>query len=174
MSAVSRSERLRPPLMHAFRKAHASRDARGGSQTGDADHRRPASTTFTEHALREQVGLNIEALMNTANLASSLPLGAFHEVERSILNYGLPDIVHRFASESSIGDIRDDIRMALEIYEPRLVAQTIRVTLDEGESGRLSVRFRVQADLICEPVEVPVEFIADLELDTGAVSVKRR
>jgi type VI secretion system protein ImpF len=35
------------------------------------------------------------------------------------------------------------------------------------------MRFVVRADLMCEPLNVPVEFVADLELDSGNISVGR-
>jgi type VI secretion system protein ImpF len=35
------------------------------------------------------------------------------------------------------------------------------------------VRFVVRADLHCEPLNVPVQFVADLELDSGAITVSR-
>lgn len=175
MSAVSRPERLRPPLMYAFRQAHGGRDARRRSPPEGGERVPPARASITEHELRKQVGLDIEVLMNSVNLSSTVSIEAFPEVLQSIVNYGLPAIVHRFAEEAAMGDIQNEIRTALETFEPRLVAQTIRVTLDADAGHQQSaVRFRVEADLVCEPVNVPVEFIADLELDTGKVSVGRR
>jgi len=37
----------------------------------------------------------------------------------------------------------------------------------------LKIRFIVRADLTCEPVNVPVEFIADV-IDTGKILINRR
>ena len=31
----------------------------------------------------------------------------------------------------------------------------------------------VRADLICDPVNVPVEFVADVELDSGKIKINR-
>jgi type VI secretion system protein ImpF len=35
------------------------------------------------------------------------------------------------------------------------------------------VRFLVRADLLCEPLNVSVEFVADLELDSGTITLSR-
>ena len=52
--------------------------------------------------------------------------------------------------------------------------QTIRVAkASEFDEAELRVRFVVHADLLCEPLNVPVEFVADLELDSGNVTVSR-
>ena len=34
------------------------------------------------------------------------------------------------------------------------------------------LRFMVRAEMFCDPINVPVEFIADVELDTGKISVE--
>ena len=41
------------------------------------------------------------------------------------------------------------------------------------DADELKVRFVVQADLRCEPVNVPVEFVADVELETGKIQINR-
>jgi len=37
----------------------------------------------------------------------------------------------------------------------------------------LKIRFVVQADLRCEPVNVPVEFVADVDVDGNAIEINR-
>jgi type VI secretion system protein ImpF len=37
----------------------------------------------------------------------------------------------------------------------------------------LKLRFVVQADLRCDPLNVPVEFIADVDLDSGGIQINR-
>ena len=95
-------------------------------------------------------------------------------MRKSILNFGLPDIGHRSIDENAVDNIGEEIRSALIHYEPRLVPQTIRVTkASEFDEAELKVRFVVHADLVCEPLNVPVEFVADLELDSGNITVGR-
>jgi type VI secretion system protein ImpF len=38
----------------------------------------------------------------------------------------------------------------------------------------MKIRFVVRDDLACDPLNVPVEFVADLELDTGKILLNRR
>ena len=42
-----------------------------------------------------------------------------------------------------------------------------------ADGAELKLRFMVRAELFCDPLNVPVEFVADVELDTGKISVNR-
>lgn len=60
------------------------------------------------------------------------------------------------------------------VHEPRLVPATIAVARDTSvDPKQLKVRFTVRADLLCDPVNVPVEFMADVELDSGKIAINR-
>jgi type VI secretion system protein ImpF len=181
MVGSNRKDRLSPPLMYAFRGAHEARDAKTKLDLRDeagerviASRRMAVRTAITEPTLRREVARDLDSLMNTIAMESSEDLQPFEHVRKSVLNFGLPDITHRSIDELSVGNIGDEIKSALVNYEPRLIPQTIRVSksseLDEAE---LKVRFVVRADLLCEPLNVPVEFIADLELDSGNITLSR-
>ena len=68
-----------------------------------------------------------------------------------------------------------DLADVLIGYEPRLIRKSIAVERDQTvDPAELKVRFLVRADLNCEPLNVPVQFVADLELDTGKIAIKGR
>jgi type VI secretion system protein ImpF len=59
-------------------------------------------------------------------------------------------------------------------FEPRLLRDTIRVKRDEAvDADELKLRFVVRADLSCQPLNVPIEFVADVEVDTGKIVINR-
>jgi type VI secretion system protein ImpF len=167
--------------MFAFRSAHAARDATKKidlrDEAGDrviAGRRSVGRAPITESVLRKEVARDLEALMNTVALESSEDLQDFEYVRKSILNFGLPDLVHRTSDETSVDDVKKGIETVLETFEPRLAADSIHAARDETlDSNELKVRFVVQADLRCEPVDVPVEFVADVEFDCSAVMINR-
>jgi type VI secretion system protein ImpF len=179
--AVARKDRLAPPLMFAFRSASAARDAKKRVDLRDeageriiASRRTTGRTPITESMLRKEVARDLEALMNTIAFESSEDLGGFDRVRKSILNFGLPVIAHRTIDETGVGDVMGELKTALLNYEPRLTSETIHVTRDTSlDATELKVRFVIRAELCCEPVNVPVEFIADLELDSGKIQVNR-
>jgi len=181
MVGVKKKDRLSPPLMYAFRSAHEARDAKTKLDLRDeagerviAGRRMAARTAITEPTLRREVARDLDSLMNTIALESSEDLEPFDHVRASVLNLGLPDITHRSIDEVSVEGVSDEIRSALIRHEPRLIPASIRVVKDsEINEAELKVRFVVRADLVCEPLNVPVEFVADLELDSGNISIGR-
>jgi type VI secretion system protein ImpF len=112
--------------------------------------------------------------MNTIALESTLSLRGHRHVRDSILNFGLPDLTHRSIDEIDVGDIKDEIATAIRNFEPRLIDDTVEVTRDtSADVTALKVRFVVRADLACKPVNIPIEFTADLELESGKITVNR-
>ena len=181
MADLVRKERLSPPLMYAFRTAHEARDSKKKLDLRDesgerviANRRTAARVAITEPTLRREVARDLDALMNTIAMESTQDLHEFEHVRRSVLNFGFPDIAHRSIDELSLDDVKYEIATVLTSYEPRLVRDTVQVTRDLSvEAADLKVRFVVRADLFCEPLNVPVEFVADVEIDTGKIMITR-
>ena len=181
MAGSGRKERLSPPLMYAFRSAHEARDAKKKIDLRDesgeriiATRRTTARVAITEPMLRREVGQDLDALMNTISMDSTENLQSFEHVQNSILNFGFPDIAHRSIDEHSLNDVKHEIETVLTNYEPRLIRDTIQVTRDMGvDAADLKVRFVVRADLSCVPLNVPIEFVADVEIDTGKIMINR-
>ena len=181
MADMGRKERLSPPLMYAFRTAHEARDAKKKIDLRDesgerviASRRIAARVAITEPTLRREVARDLDALMNTIAMESTQNLERFDRVRKSILNFGFPDIAHRTIDELSLDDLKHEIATVLMSYEPRLVRNTVQVTRDTSvDAADLKVRFVVRADLFCEPLNVPIEFVADVEIDTGKIMINR-
>ncbi len=181
MAGSGKKDHLSPPLMHVFRGAFEARDAKKKIDLRDeageriiASRRTSRRTAITEPVLRREVARDLESLMNTIAMESTQPLEEFEHVRRSIVNFGFPDIAHRTIDENSVDDIKDEIRTVLQTFEPRLVQGSVKVARD-GSVDRtgLKVRFTVHADLFCDPVNVPVEFVAELEMDSGKIQISR-
>ena len=182
MADVKAKNRLRPPLMFAFREAHRSKDAKVQLDLRDASGERVIAgrraaprAAITEGKLRQEIAIDLEALVNTINFGSSTDLSRFEHVRRSVLNHGFPDIQNRSIDEYRVGNIKSELAEVLVGFEPRLVKQSIVVERDESLDGaELKIRFVVRADLNCDPLNIPVQFVADVELDTGTIAIKNR
>ena len=181
MSVVPKKDRLSPPLMLAFRNAYAARDARKKLDLRDASGERVIASRraagrmpISESQLRREVANDLEVLLNTVALESTDDLTQHGHVRASILNFGFPDIAHRSIDEISVDDLKDEITSILTKYEPRLDRKTIRARRDKTiGSETLKLRFVVHADLFCVPLNVPVEFIADVDLRDGDIQISR-
>ena len=172
--------RLSPPLMHVLRAAFDAKDARKTVDLRDdsggrviASRRLRPRQVITEQALRREVARDLDALLNTIAMASTIDMGPFPYVNKSILNFGIPDLTQRTIDEAAVDDIPEELRTAILNYEPRLAAASLQIerdkTVDEAE---LKVRFIVRAELTCHPVHVPIEFVADV-IDSGKIIVNR-
>lgn len=172
---------LRFPLMFAFRSAAEARDGKktvdlrdDGGERVVAGRVMTGRAGISENRLRSELSRDLALLLNTVNLESSFDFGPHDAARRSIINYGLPDIAHRTIDESGIADIDQEIRDALLLYEPRLVRESLHVERDKSiEVHELAVRFIVRADMVADPVNVPVEFFAEMQAGSGKVVVSR-
>jgi len=180
MAELSSKTRLAPPLMYVFRAAHEAKDARKKvdirNEAGDrviAGRRLRARQVITESVLRREVSRDLEALLNAIAMESTIDMTETPHARKSILNFGLPDVADRTIDENAVGDIPGEIMAAIVNFEPRLAANSLHVERDmDVDPAELKVRFLCRADLTCDPVHVPVEFVADI-IDTGKIIVKR-
>jgi len=180
MVDVTRKTRLSPPLMHVFRAAHEAKDATKKmdirTEAGDrviAGRRLRARQVITEPVLRREVVRDLDDMLNTIAMESTVDMSQAEYARKSILNYGLPDITHRTIDEAGVNDIPDELRTAIVNFEPRLAGASLHIERDMTvDPVELKVRFIVRADLTCEPVHVPIEFIADVT-DTGKITINR-
>jgi type VI secretion system protein ImpF len=180
MAEINSKTRLSPPLMHVFRAAHEAKDAKKKidlrGESGErviAGRRLRPRQVITEPVLRREVWRDLDALLNTISLEATVDMSEAPLVRESILNFGLPDVTHRSIDERGVGDIPEEIRQAIVRYEPRLAAASLHIERDMSvDPVELKVRFIVRAELTCDPVHVPVEFVADL-IETGKIVVNR-
>jgi type VI secretion system protein ImpF len=167
--------------MFAFREAHEKRDARKKMDLRDeagerliAARRASVRTPVSEVGLRREVLRDLVNLLNTTNLASAEDLSDTPEICGSILNYGIPDLSHRVLEEDRVGQIASELETTLLRFEPRLAKDSIRAVRDTTVTDdELRLVFHVSADLVCEPINVPMEFVAELEVETGKIKIER-
>ena len=182
MAASNKANRMRIPVMSAFRSAFTNHDAQKRVDERDesgerviAGRRATGRSALSETALQQSVPADLQPPKNTTNLDATVDLDDFAEVKRSILNFGMPDMVHRSIDEVRIEEVGGELVEALITYEPRLVRGTIRAERDKRVDGSdLRVRFVVRADLNCDPLNLPVEFVAEVERNTGQISISTR
>ena len=175
-----KGDRLAAPLMQAFRAAHQARDAkarddvREGGERVLSSRRTSSRTPISESELRKIVIADVGALLNTVNFNSAQDLSEAPEVAKSILNFGFPDLTRLSIDEDAVFGIARELEAALRDFEPRLVRGSIKARRDETVSpDELRVRFLVGAALKMRPVDVPVQFVAEVELDSGKIKIDR-
>ncbi len=185
MAKVKPSERLTAPLMYAFRSAAEAGDSKMkldlrddagerviASRRGTGTRRRALS----DAALKALLAEDLTGLLNAINLNSAAPelIGDLPAVKKSILNYGLEDLANKTIDETlRINGIRSELEDAFKAYEPRLLPRTMRIERDTENEDDLSIRFVVRSDMRADPVPTSIEFVTEVELDTGEIKVGR-
>ncbi|MBV9287288.1 MAG: type VI secretion system baseplate subunit TssE [Hyphomicrobiales bacterium] len=173
-------DRVAAPLMRAFRAAHAARDAtaavdiRDGGERVIASRRVTARAPISEGELRRLVHGDLVDLLNTTNLGSAEDLTEAPEVRKSVLNFGMPDLARRTLLDNANAEIGQEIENALMNFEPRLVRKSIKARRDEAVAEEeLRLRFLVSAELRLHPANAQMNFVAEVELDSGKIRLDR-
>ena len=128
-----------------------------------------ARTPISEAELRKAVNTELVALLNTTNLDSVEDLSSTPEVRKSILNFGFPTLARRTIDESDVGGIAREIETALREFEPRLVPGRSRLAATNGVDGRIEGAVSRQRRTEDAADRLPVEFVAEVELDSGKI-----
>jgi type VI secretion system protein ImpF len=125
---------------------------------------------YDERKMLAAVRRDLEELLNTRQTQADLP-ESFAELHRSILAYGLPDLVSLEAiTVKQRETIADKIRRIIETFEPRL--KDVNVTYVPGENKvERSIKFKIESRLAVDP-SPDVAFDTVLELSSGQYEVK--
>ena len=125
--------------------------------------------------LRECVLRDMARLLNATRLLDASQARAYPQVARSVVNYGVLPLAGAMVSSLDVGQVEEAIRQALMHYEPRLLPESIDVRLmgDDARAGHPNVlTFEISAKLWDEPRPVPLLVYTDLDLESGAASVR--
>lgn len=168
------------PLMYAFRDAFRAGDAQekrdqrvGGERvlSGRSPLRRMGAG---EAALKETVAHDLVSLVNTIDLASAIDLEKSPYVARSVLNFGLQDLSGLTSEESRVVDVGRNLLAALVQHEPRLKRESLHVEREHGfDEIDQRIRFNISAEIACRPFDVPVSFVAEVDVGSGKVLFTR-
>ena len=127
---------------------------------------------FNESALRATVRRELTWLLNTTNLGAAQDLSPYPEVQTSVLNYGMPDLTGRASTMQAVRDRSADIRRAILTYEPRMDASKVEVEARSTVERDNAVTFVIRGDVTSAVKAMPVQFIADVEVETGEAVVR--
>ena len=131
----------------------------------------PPTRAQSVRTLKAALRRDLEWLLNTRRTPEAVE-AEFPELERSLFNYGLPDI-----TSLSWDSSRDRARLAriieqtLDVFEPRL--KRIKVVILEASPGAQHVmRFQIEGLLDMDPAPELISFDTVLQLSSGEYQVK--
>jgi type VI secretion system protein ImpF len=155
------SERLQPSLLDRLT------DEEPDKVRESADKR-----VLSSQRLRESVRRDLAWLLNTTSLASVQDLSDYPEVERSTLNFGIPDLTGKTASSVDPAALVRLIRRAILEFEPRLLRNSVKVQVLTSDSHNVNaVSFGIEADLWAQPLPLRLYLRTELNLEDGEARV---
>jgi type VI secretion system protein ImpF len=162
MAELTQKERLQPSLLD--RLTDDERENRQESR----DKR-----VLSPARLRECVRRDLTWLLNTTHLAALEDLQAHPEVQRSVLNYGMPDLAGRTASSIDIRSLERLLVKVIADFEPRLLKSSVKVKVvaDPEKMNHNAMCFSIEAELWAQPLPLRLFLRTDIDLETGSVSV---
>ncbi|MCC5974377.1 MAG: type VI secretion system baseplate subunit TssE [Rubellimicrobium sp.] len=165
--------------MHVFRSAHERGDSRTGQASFDGDREisqrsRERREGTDEETLRRHLSADLGSLMNTVCLEASIDLSGLDHVRRSVVNYGFADMSLMDESATAARQIAALIREALVRHEPRLLPGSIDIKVNtEHATTTRRIAFDVAAEMVSTPVDVPLDFVAEVDLGVGKIHMTR-
>jgi type VI secretion system protein ImpF len=165
MAELTPQERLQPSLLDRLRDDEPDQRQEGRDKG-----------VLSLQRLREVVLRDIAWLLNATNFAAGEDIDAYPEVQRSVLNYGLPDLSGRTASGTDPAALERSIRDALLAFEPRILRHSLQVRLsrNEDQMSHNAMTFDIEGELWAQPIPLHVYVRTEIDLDVGDVRVSDR
>lgn len=184
---MTRSPQRRPDrqmsILQVFRAAARAGDARDAAPAErriDDDRiisvrRRQSRDGSDPVSMRADLAADVASLMNTIRLDSLLDLSDTPLVEKSVINYGFRDMSSLTQSQETTSRIAASIRESMIRHEPRLIPETLEVRVSDG-TGKTDQRiyFDIIAEMRASPVDLPMDFVAEVDLGAGKLRMTGR
>ena len=130
----------------------------------------PLTRARSLRELKAALRRDLEWLLNTRRTIEESP-ASLKELERSLYNYGLPDVSSLYLrSSNDQNTLLKAIRVAINYFEPRLL--NIKVTLEPAADDTRVIRFSIEGLLRMDPAPEHVFFDTMLEPMSGQYQVK--
>lgn len=179
-SQVAQSGMRQMSLMHVFRDSARRHDARATDHhltEGERDltlRSQKRREGVSEASQRQDLALDIASLMNTIRLDVVLPLDDTPRVRDSVVNHGFQDMDGLWRDSRNPSDMAEAIRQALLRNEPRLRASTVEVHVRDMLPGpEQRVTFEIIAEMIANPTDIPLLFLAEVDPTAGKIAMTR-
>lgn len=155
-------ERLLPSLLDRITDEDPSR------RTPEADR-----FSFGIERYREAVFRDLSWLLNSVSPARPEEIRAYPEVERSVLNYGMPPLSGSVAAGLDPRRLQEMIREVVRRFEPRILPEGLKVEVvtDKDVMSRRALTFRVVGVLWAQPVPEHIYLRTELDLESGHVRI---
>jgi type VI secretion system protein ImpF len=161
LAGLTPKEKLQPSLLDRLT------DVRPDVRTSTAGVK-----VLSMEELRDGVRRDLAALFNATALETVEDLTDFPNVQRSTLNFGMPDLSGKTASGMDLQELERALSRAIQQFEPRLLEETVKVSSEmyDSKSHNLMVA-KIEAELWSQPLPQKLLLRTELDLENGEVKL---
>ena len=136
-------------------------------------HQEPAQhAVVSKVQLKRMVLRDLAWLLNTTAHHTDGQLDGYHEVQRSVINYGIPVLSGKHFSGVDWRDIERQIHAAIQAFEPRILPGTLNVrAVAPGDplGHHNLLHFEIRGELWSMPFPQELLLRSELDLETGHI-----
>ena len=120
--------------------------------------------------LRDNVLRDLNWLFNATQ--SSIDLENDPILVGSVINYGMPALAGRPASQYDVTELSRALREVILRFEPRIVAHTLKVSAERNKGDTHNVLgFRIEGQLWSQPIPLEIYMRTEIDLESGMTQV---
>ena len=120
--------------------------------------------------LRENVLRDLNWLFNATQ--SSIDLDDDPVLVGSVINYGMPPLAGRPASQYDMTELSRALREVILRFEPRIIAHTLKVSAERAKGDSHNVLgFRIEGQLWSQPIPLEIFMRTEIDLESGMTQV---
>jgi type VI secretion system protein ImpF len=162
LAALTPKEKLQPSLLDRLT------DVRPDVRTSSGVVR-----VLSMDELRDGVRRDLAALFNATSLEVVEDLTDYPHVQRSTLNFGMPDLSGRTASGLDVPELERSLQRAIHEFEPRLLEDTVKISSEayDAKSHNTMVAI-IEAELWSQPLPQKLMLRTELDLESGDVKLQ--
>ena len=124
----------------------------------------------TLQRLRENVLRDLNWLFNATQ--SSVDFDGDTLLSGSVINYGMPPLAGRPASQYDLGELARVLREVILRFEPRIIAHTLKVSADANRGVSHNVLgFRIEGQMWSQPIPLEIYMRTEIDLESGMTQV---
>jgi type VI secretion system protein ImpF len=162
LAALTPKEKLQPSLLDRLT------DTRPDLRSSNAGVR-----VLTMEELRDSVRRDLAALFNATALEVVQDLTDYPNVQRSTLNFGMPDMSGKTASGVDLKDLERALNRAILEFEPRLLEDTVKVSSEIYDTrSHNTMVATIEAELWSQPLPQKLLLRTELDLENGEVKLQ--
>ena len=163
MGQWSLKERLQPSLLDRLTDLEPANTKESASQQ-----------SMSQKQFKEAVIRDLGWLLNSVALDVCEDLDKYPEVQRSVLNFGLPDMSGHTSSNVIIRSMENTIKAVIQQFEPRIVNNSLKVKIHSNpeEMSHNSLVIEIAGAVFGQPSPFQVVLKSELNLECGEFQVR--